>query len=66
MLIYLFFLIILGVPVMTMEFSLGRASQKSPAKLYHELAPNDKKWRVHGYASVVGNYLLSKILVFKK
>lgn len=57
-LIYLFFLIILGVPVMTMEFSLGRASQKSPARIYHELAPNDKKWRVHGYASVVGNYLL--------
>jgi len=57
-LIYLFFLIILGVPVMTMEFSLGRASQKSPAKLYHELAPNDKKWRIHGYASVIGNYLL--------
>ena len=43
---------------MTMEFSLGRASQKSPARIYHELAPNDKKWRVHGYASVVGNYLL--------
>jgi len=57
-LIYLFFLIILGVPVMTLEFSLGRASQKSPAKLYHELAPNDKKWRIHGYASVIGNYLL--------
>ena len=57
-LIYLFFLIILGVPVMTMEFSLGRASQKSPARIYHELAPNDKKWRVHGYASVIGNYLL--------
>lgn len=57
-LIYLFFLIILGVPVMTMEFSLGRASQKSPARIYHKLAPNDKKWRVHGYASVIGNYLL--------
>ena len=57
-LIYLFFLVILGVPVMTMEFSLGRASQKSPARIYHELAPNDKKWRIHGYASVAGNYLL--------
>ena len=57
-LIYLFFLIILGVPVMTMEFSLGRASQKSPARIYHQLKPNDKKWRIHGYASVIGNYLL--------
>lgn len=57
-LIYLFFLVIMGVPVMTMEFSLGRASRKSPARLYHTLTPNDKKWRVHGYASVVGNYLL--------
>ncbi len=57
-LIYLFFLVIMGVPVMTMEFSLGRASRKSPARLYHTLAPNDKKWRIHGYASVAGNYLL--------
>ena len=57
-LIYLFFLVIMGIPVMTMEFSLGRASRKSPARLYHTLAPKDKKWRAHGYASVVGNYLL--------
>ena len=57
-LIYLFFLVIMGIPVMTMEFSLGRASRKSPARLYHVLAPNDKKWRIHGYASVAGNYLL--------
>ncbi len=57
-LIYLFFLIVLGVPVMTMEFSLGRASRKSPARIYHELAPKDKKWRIHSYGAVVGNYLL--------
>lgn len=57
-LIYLFFLVVMGIPVMTMEFSLGRASRKSPARLYHVLAPNDKKWRIHGYASVAGNYLL--------
>lgn len=57
-LIYLFFLVILGLPVMTMEFSLGRASQKSPVRLYHQLAPEKKKWRVHGYAAFVGNYLL--------
>lgn len=57
-LFYIFFLVILGIPVMTMEFALGRASQKSPAMIYNELAPNDKKWRIHGFASMAGNYLL--------
>lgn len=57
-LIYLFFLVILGIPVMTIEFSLGRASQKSPAKLYQQLEPANSKWHLHGYASVIGNYLL--------
>ena len=57
-LIYLFFLIIMGVPVMTMEFSLGRASRKSPAMIYQTLTPKDKKWRVHGYTAVAGNYIL--------
>ena len=47
-LIYLFFLLILGIPVMTMEFSLGRASQKSPARLYQQLAPKGSKWHFHG------------------
>ena len=57
-LVYLIFLVIMGVPVMTMEFAVGRAGQSSPAKYYKVLAPNDKKWQAHGYASVVGNYLL--------
>lgn len=57
-LIYLFFLLILGIPVMTMEFSLGRASQKSPARLYQQLEPKGTKWHIHGYVSVIGNYLL--------
>ena len=57
-LIYLFFLIILGVPVMTMEFSLGRASQKSPVKIYDTLAPKGTKWHFHSYAIVAGNYLI--------
>lgn len=57
-LIYAFFLVVMGVPVMTMEFSLGRASGKSPAKLYQELEPKNSKWHFHGYASVIGNYLL--------
>jgi len=57
-LIYLLFLIIMGIPVMTMEFALGRASQKSPAMLYQALEPKGTKWHIHGYAAVVGNYLL--------
>lgn len=57
-LIYLFFLLIFGVPVMTMEFSLGRAAQKSPVKLYQELEKPGSKWHLHGYAALAGNYLL--------
>lgn len=57
-LIYLFFLVVLGVPVLTMEFSLGRASQKSPARLYQELEPKGTKWHLHGYFAVAGNYIL--------
>lgn len=43
---------------MTMEFSLGRAAQKSPLKLYQELEPNGSKWHIHGYFSLIGSYLL--------
>ncbi|HBM99332.1 MAG TPA: sodium-dependent transporter [Ruminococcus sp.] len=57
-LIYLFFLAILGLPVMTMEFAMGRASQKSPVRIYHQLAPKKKAWRAQGYAAFAGNYLL--------
>ena len=57
-LLYLVFLAIMGIPVMTMEFSLGRAAQKSPAKLYQELEPKGTKWHWHGYASLAGNYIL--------
>ncbi len=57
-LIYIFFLIALGVPIMTMEFAIGRAAQKSPVKFYQELEPKGSKWHIHGYASLAGNYLL--------
>ena len=56
-LIYLVFLVIMGLPVMTMEFSLGRASQKSPICQYDNL-PGHRAFRVHGYASFVGLYVL--------
>ena len=57
-LVYLLCLILLGVPVMTMEFALGRASQKSPVKLYDSLAKKGSKWYLHGYAAMAGNYIL--------
>lgn len=57
-LVYLFFLIVLGVPVMTMEFALGRASRKSPVRLYSKLAPEGSKWHLHGYVAMLGNYIL--------
>ena len=57
-LIYLFFLIILGIPVMAMEFSMGRASQKSPARMYQQLQPKGSKWHLHGYAALSGNVIL--------
>lgn len=57
-LIYLVCLIILGVPVMTMEFSLGRASRKSVVKMYQELEKPKYKWHIHGYFAMAGNYIL--------
>ena len=57
-LLYLFFLAVMGIPVMTIEFSLGRASQKSPVRIYHALAPKGSKWHIHGYVAMAGNYLL--------
>ena len=57
-LIYLLFLAIMGIPVMTMEFAMGRASQKAPTSMYKELNPHDKKWHPHGYICFAGNVLL--------
>lgn len=57
-LIYLFFLVILGIPVLTMEFSIGRAAQKSPAKMYEQLEPKGSKWHLHGKVSLIGCYML--------
>ena len=48
-LIYLFFLAILGIPVMTMEFAMGRAAQASPVRMYQALTPTKKVWHLHCY-----------------
>ena len=57
-LIYLICLIILGVPVMTMEFAMGRASRKSVVKMYQEIEKPKSKWHIHGYFAMAGNYIL--------
>lgn len=56
-LIYLLFLVIMGVPIMTMEFSLGRASKKSPVCMYDEL-PGKPVFKAHGWAAYIGMYVL--------
>ena len=55
---YVLFLIILGLPIMTMEFAVGRASQKSPVRAYQALEKPGQKWHIHGYLAMIGNYLL--------
>ena len=55
--IYLIFLLILGVPTLTMEFAMGRAAQKSPLKMHQQLKPGSA-WRWQGYVCLVGNVIL--------
>ena len=43
---------------MTMEFAMGRAGQRSPARLYQQLEPKGSKWHLHGYVAMAGNYIL--------
>ena len=58
LLFYILFLVILGLPVLTMEFAVGRASQKSPVHAYQALEKPRQKWHIHGYLCLIGNYLL--------
>mgnify|MGYP003290058668 CR=1 FL=1 len=57
-LFYLLFLVLLGLPVMTMEFALGRASQASPVRLYQKLEKPGQKWHIHGYSTLIGNLMI--------
>lgn len=58
LLIYLLFLLIFGLPIMTMEFAVGRASQKSVAESFRVLEPKGTKWHLYGKIGALGNYLL--------
>ena len=55
---YVLFLLILGMPILTMEFAMGRRSRKSIACVYEELAPNRKAWQIHSLLGSFGNYVL--------
>ena len=57
-LIYLLFLVILGLPIMVMEFAVGRASRKSAARSFHLLEPKGTKWHLYSYGAMLGNYML--------
>ena len=57
-LIYIFFLLILGLPIMVAELSVGRASQKSMARSFDVLEPSGTKWHWYKWGAAAGNYLL--------
>ncbi|HEY8420472.1 MAG TPA: sodium-dependent transporter [Thermoclostridium sp.] len=57
-LIYLVFIIILGLPIMSMELAVGRASRKSIATSFNVLEKNGQKWHWMGYVGMAGNYIL--------
>ncbi len=57
-LIYLVFIIMLGLPIMSMELAVGRASRKSIATSFKVLEKNGQKWHWMGYAGMAGNYIL--------
>ena len=59
MLVYLICLVVLGLPVLTMEFALGRAAQASPVMMYRKMAKtHSDKWGIWGYIALAGNIAL--------
>ena len=57
-LFYLFFLLLLGIPVLMIELSIGRAAECSPVKAFTKLVPNRRSWKYMGYLSLLGSLLL--------
>ena len=52
---YLLFSLVLGIPVLMMEFAAGRAAQRSIARLHETLTPEKRLWRGHGVLGLVGS-----------
>jgi len=57
-LVYVLFLAILGIPIMTMEYAMGRATKRSILPAYRLLEPKGSHWHLMGYLSMAGNYVL--------
>ena len=57
-LLYLLFLIVMGLPVLTMELAVGRASRKSAVQGYQALEKPGSKWHIHGWVAIFGCYML--------
>lgn len=57
-LFYLLFLLIMGLPVLTMELAVGRHTGKSAVSAYRMLKPENKLWHLHGWAALAGNIIL--------
>ena len=55
-LFYLLFLLTMGVPILTMELSVGRASRSGVVSGYRALEKPKHKWHLHGWVCVLGNY----------
>ncbi len=58
LLIYIICLLVLGLPVMVMEFTIGRAAQKSPVKMFKALQRPRQGWKAYGPLALVGNISL--------
>lgn len=58
MLVYILCLIVLGIPALTMEFSIGRAAQSSPLYMYRKLEKPGQKWDIFGWICLAGNIAL--------
>lgn len=56
--IYLLFLLLMGLPVLTMELAVGRASRLSAIRAYEKLERKGSRWHLHGWVALLGNYIL--------
>ena len=57
-LLFIIFLVLMGVPVLTMELAMGRASRKSSVPAYKALEPAGSKWHIHGWFCIAASYIL--------
>ena len=56
--IYLFFLLVFGLPILMAEFAVGRAANRSVGRAFERLEPKHSKWHLAKWPMIAGNYLL--------